>query len=97
MKFGLRLWIVIFLSNLVLAMSLNDINDASKEDLMKIKGIGEKKAIAIMDARPFKTMAELDDVKGIGPSLLNNIKNDTYKSGVEPPQRTKKKINLFEQ
>jgi len=78
------------------AMNLDDINSASKEELMKIKGIGEKKAITIIKARPFKHMSELDNVKGVGASLMNNIKNDIYKSGIEPPVKQKKKINLFE-
>lgn len=78
------------------AMNLDDINSASKEELMKIKGIGEKKAITIIKARPFKHMSELDNVKGVGVSLMNNIKNDIYKSGIEPPVKQKKKINLFE-
>lgn len=78
------------------SMNLDDINSASKEELMKIKGIGEKKAITIIKARPFKHMSELDNVKGVGTSLMNNIKNDIYKSGIEPPVKQKKKINLFE-
>ncbi len=78
------------------AMNLDDINSASKEELMQIKGIGEKKAITIIKARPFKHMSELDNVKGVGVSLMNNIKNDIYKSGIEPPVKQKKKINLFE-
>ncbi|MBN2722146.1 MAG: helix-hairpin-helix domain-containing protein [Campylobacterales bacterium] len=77
------------------AMSISEINKASKNELMQIKGIGEAKARAIMDARPFKNIAELDDVKGVGPALLENIKNDVMKGSLG--ERQKKKINLFEE
>ncbi|MDD5360243.1 MAG: helix-hairpin-helix domain-containing protein [Sulfurovaceae bacterium] len=96
MSFKSIIFILFFTSIIAYAMNLDDINSASKEDLMKIKGIGEKKAIAIIKARPFKYMSELDSVKGVGVSLMNNIKNDIYKSGIEPPVKKKKKINLFE-
>ena len=87
--------VVIFCAvNLTFAMNLKEINKASKDELMKIKGIGESKAKAIMDARPFKNLAELDDVKGVGPALLENIKNDIIKGSSN--ERQKKKINLFE-
>ncbi|CUV64966.1 putative DNA uptake protein [Sulfurovum sp. enrichment culture clone C5] len=96
MSFKSIIFILFFTSTIAYTMNLNDINSASKEDLMKIKGIGEKKAIAIIKARPFKHMVELDNIKGVGASLMNNIKNDIYKSGIEPPVKQKKKINLFE-
>jgi competence protein ComEA len=60
-------------------MSLSQLNKASKEDLMKIKGIGEKKAELIIKERkkkPFKSFDDLEKVKGIGPALVENIKKD---------------------
>ena len=56
-----------------------DINSASKSELMGLKGIGPKKADAIIKHRRgkcFKTVAGLRDVKGIGPKFLEkNRKN----------------------
>ncbi|MBD3795659.1 MAG: helix-hairpin-helix domain-containing protein [Epsilonproteobacteria bacterium] len=53
-----------------------DFQNAPKEKLMCIKGIGEKKAEAIIEYRktnPIKNMQDLDNVKGIGPALMANI------------------------
>lgn len=86
---------VVCMTSITFALSISEINKASKDELMKIKGVGEAKAKAIMDARPFKNLAELDDVKGVGPALLENIKNDIMKGSSNV--RQKKKINLFEE
>ena len=69
-------------TSLVFGMSVGEVNKASKEDLVKIKGIGETKADAIIKQRtviPFSTMADVQAVNGVGPALLKNIKNDVYK------------------
>ena len=60
-------------------MSLSQLNSASKEDLMKINGIGEAKAAAIIKERKkgkFKSFEDLQRVKGVGPQVTSNIKND---------------------
>jgi len=73
------------------AMSINEVNKASKDELMKINGIGEKKADAIIKQRKkssFKSFKDLEAVKGVGPALSKNIKNDVHK---KTPKKSSKK------
>jgi competence protein ComEA len=73
-------------------MSIKEVNKASKEELMQIKGIGEKNADAIIKARKkekFKNFEELEQVKGVGPALVDNIKKDVKVK--EEKKETKKK------
>ncbi len=55
-----------------------DINKATVEELVTVKGIGEKNAQAILDFVKEKggieTMDELLEVKGIGPETLDELK-----------------------
>ncbi|ACZ12693.1 ComEA family DNA-binding protein [Sulfurospirillum deleyianum] len=57
-----------------------DINSASLSELSSLRGIGEKKAQAIVEYRTqkgkFNTIDELVHVKGIGPKILESIKSD---------------------
>lgn len=79
-------------TSLVFGMSVGEVNKASKEDLMKIKGIGETKADAVMKQRavaPFKNMADIEAVKGVGPALVKNIENDIYKKATKKAKDTK--------
>ena len=70
----------------LLALSLNlaaadpvNINSADKQTLMQIKGVGEKRADAIIAWRekngPFKSVAQLTEIDGIGPSLVETNKD----------------------
>jgi DNA uptake protein ComE-like DNA-binding protein len=52
-----------------------DINHASRDELLSLPGIGEKTALAIIEARPFQDLADLNRVSGIGPSILGKLKN----------------------
>jgi len=51
-----------------------NINTASKAELMSVRGIGEKRAEAIIAYRdqngPFKSVDDLESVQGIGPAIL---------------------------
>lgn len=55
------------------------INTAGKEELMKLEGIGESKALAIIDYRSknngFKSLEELMNVSGIGEVAYSKIKD----------------------
>jgi competence protein ComEA len=81
---GIKMIKAIILSLLVLAsssfgMSLSKLNSASKEELMQISGIGEKKAAAIIKERrkgKFKSFEDLQRVDGIGEQIASNVKHD---------------------
>ena len=55
------------------------INNASKEELMNLPGIGESKAISIIKYREengnFATIEDIKNVSGIGDSLFDKIKD----------------------
>jgi len=57
-----------------------NINTSSKEELMTLSKIGQVKALAIIEYRNnngnFKSIDEIKNVKGIGDSLFNAIKNN---------------------
>lgn len=50
-----------------------DINTASRDELMKLPGIGESLANAIVEARPVESDEALDEVSGIGDATLKKI------------------------
>ena len=55
-----------------------NINTASKEQLMTLKGVGEKIADRIIEyrkAHPFKTIEDLMNVKGIGQKKFEKLKD----------------------
>jgi DNA uptake protein ComE-like DNA-binding protein len=52
-----------------------DLNSASKEDLMKLPGVGDATADKIVAGRPYKTKAELVSKKIVTKSVYSKIKN----------------------
>jgi competence protein ComEA len=79
--------LVLLLLSGIVAFAIN-INTASKSDLMSIKGIGEKKANALIKYRKsHKNMktSDLKNVKGFGSGIIKNVIK-----GVETKTKAKK-------
>ena len=59
------------------AFAVVDINKANEKELEAIKGIGPKKAQAIVEYRkkngPFKSVEDFEKVKGIGAGIVKQI------------------------
>ena len=55
------------------AVSLIDINSASRDDLMSLEGIGEVRADAIIRSRPFKGKTELVERRLIPEAVYDKI------------------------
>lgn len=51
-----------------------DINSASKEELLALPGVGPALAESILARRPFRSVEELGEIKGIGPEKLKLLR-----------------------
>lgn len=53
-----------------------DLNEASAEELQQIIHIGPVRAEEVIKLRPFKSVGDLNRVKGIGPARINDIESE---------------------
>ena len=51
-----------------------DINNATEKELITLPGVGAKTAKEIVAGRPFKTVDDLKNVKGIGDKTFDKLK-----------------------
>ena len=71
---------LVFATSSLFGMSLEELNSASKVELMEVKGIGEAKATAIINERKkgkFKSFEDFQRVKGVGEKMTLSVKNST--------------------
>ena len=77
-KLFLSLMFVLLFAVSAIAAMIN-INTADVATLKTLPGIGEAKAIAIVEYRTqhgsFKTLEDLQNVKGIGPKVLEKLRD----------------------
>jgi competence protein ComEA len=77
----------LFFSGPALAQDLIDINTATAQELTALPGIGPViagKIVEYREAKPFDTIEEILEVKGIGPAKYEAIK-DRITVGVAAP------------
>jgi DNA uptake protein ComE-like DNA-binding protein len=67
-----------------------DINTATKDQLMTLKGIGEARSDAIIKGRPYRAKNELVDKKIIPQSVYNDIKDSIIAKQAAAPAATPK-------
>ncbi|MEO7978224.1 helix-hairpin-helix domain-containing protein [Flavobacterium sp.] len=75
--------------------TIMDINDASQEDFMKIKGIGEALSLRIIKQKEilkaFVSMEQMNDVWGLSPEVITELKS--HFKVLNSPKINKIKIN----
>ena len=93
--------VLVLATSTLFGMSLNQLNNASKTELMEINGIGEVKANAIIKERrkgKFKSFEDFQRVEGIGEQTSKNVRNNVksqsdVKKVTKSKKKTAKKVN----
>ncbi len=79
------LFIAVLLASINMALAAVNINTASQTELETLNGVGPAKAKAIVEDRakngPFKSVDDLDRVKGFGKKSVDKLRNDLTISG----------------
>ena len=60
-------------------------NSASRDDLVKLPGVGEAMANRIIEGRPFQNANDLSRVPGIGPKTLEKLRPHLSFPPASPP------------
>lgn len=71
--------LVLLLLSVSFLFAAVDLQTATKKELMSVKGIGSKKADAILKYRKSNSINSADDLKnirGFGPKIISNVKED---------------------
>lgn len=88
----IKLFASLLLSVSFLLASIN-LNTANKDELMSIKGIGNKKAEQILKYRKTHSLdnpMDLKNIKGFGKKIISNVKNDVKKKAFKKKKKMKK-------
>lgn len=93
----MKIALLVLLAALSLALgsmsvfAATNLNTATAAELQKVKGIGPKKAEAIVEYRkktPFKSVDELDKVPGFGKATVDKVKGELTVSAGDKAKKT---------
>ena len=88
----IKLFASLVLSVSFLLATIN-LNTANKDELMRIKGIGNKKAEQILMYRKTNSLnspMDLKNIKGFGKKIISNVKNDVKKKSKSKKKKKNK-------
>ena len=96
----LLLVLITFFAFSGIAMAAINLNTASKAELETVKGIGPKKAEAILEYRktngPLKSVDELKKVSGFGDKSVEKMRSELTVDGAAPAKADKKEAKKEE-